>query len=200
MPQDTLAAYAAEADALIPSFEAISSADVLAPVMAWLPSVPSRIIDIGAGTGRDAAWLAARGHAVLAVEPVAGFREAGRRLHAHPRIRWCDDTLPALERVSETGFDLILMVAAWHHIAPEDRRSALHRLRQLASPGGRLLVSIRHGPGHPARTGFASDVVAGSELAIQAGFSLLFSRRVPSVSAANREAGVTWTWLVLRAT
>lgn len=199
MPQDILAAYAEEADALIPSFEAISSADVLAPVMAWLPSTPRRIIDIGAGTGRDAAWLAARGHTVLAVEPVAGFREAGMRLHAHPRIRWCEDTLPSLARITETGFDLILMVAAWHHIAPEDRPPALRRLRQLVSPDGRLLMSIRHGPAPPARTGFASDAVASSELAIQAGFSLLASRRVASVSVANRAAGVTWTWLALRA-
>ncbi|MGX5732322.1 methyltransferase domain-containing protein [Pseudoxanthomonas beigongshangi] len=199
MQHDILAAYAEEADALIPSFEAISSVDVLAPVMAWLPPAPGRIIDIGAGTGRDAAWLAALGHAVLAVEPVAGFREAGMRLHAHPCIRWCEDTLPALERVTETGFDLILMVAAWHHIAPEDRQPSFRRLRQLVPPDGRLLMSIRHGPGHPARTGFESDAVASAELAISSGFSLLFSHRVPSVSAANREAGVTWTWLGLRA-
>lgn len=199
MQQDILAAYAEEADALIPSFEAISSADVLAPVMAWLPSASSRIVDVGAGTGRDAAWLAARGHSVLAVEPVAGFREAGMRLHAHPRIRWCEDTLPTLNRITETGFDLILMVAAWHHLAPEDRQRALRRLRQLVASGGGLLMSIRHGPGHPARTCFESDALATSQLAIQAGFSLSFSRRVPSVSAANRQAGVTWTWLVFRA-
>ena len=34
-----------------------------------LPNAPALVLDIGAGTGRDAAWLASRGLEVIAVDP-----------------------------------------------------------------------------------------------------------------------------------
>jgi protein-L-isoaspartate O-methyltransferase len=48
--------------------------DSLAPekVNAWLeaplPSQPALVLDVGAGSGRDAAWLVSLGHQVIAVE------------------------------------------------------------------------------------------------------------------------------------
>ena len=45
------------------------------------PRLPASVIDIGAGSGRDAAWFASKGYSVLAVEPSATMREEGRRRH-----------------------------------------------------------------------------------------------------------------------
>ena len=50
-------------------------------VLPLFPDRPCRVTDIGAGSGRDAAALAGRGHRVVAVEPTAGLREEGRRRH-----------------------------------------------------------------------------------------------------------------------
>jgi ubiquinone/menaquinone biosynthesis C-methylase UbiE len=61
---DILKGYEAAADDLIPRFEGISSAELLAPVRVHFPRHPSRVLDIGAGTGRDAAWLVLRAHSV----------------------------------------------------------------------------------------------------------------------------------------
>ncbi|HYJ51710.1 MAG TPA: methyltransferase domain-containing protein [Allosphingosinicella sp.] len=88
---DILQGYAANAAELIPRFDALSTRDVLAPVAALLPARPSRVLDIGAGTGRDAAWLADQGHHVVAVEPVEELREAGMALHPSERIAWVKD-------------------------------------------------------------------------------------------------------------
>ncbi len=75
-------------------------------------------MDIGAGTGRDAAALARRNFQVHAVEPTAKLRAHGQRLHMDSNIVWTDDSLPDLEQVHAGGerFDLILMTAVLMHL------------------------------------------------------------------------------------
>ncbi|REN11303.1 class I SAM-dependent methyltransferase, partial [Mycobacterium tuberculosis] len=75
------------------------------------PDVPARVLDIGAGSGRDAAALAALGHRVVAVEPTPELRAEGMRRHAALPIEWIDDHLPGLHRVQALGVrhDLILL-------------------------------------------------------------------------------------------
>lgn len=194
---EVLRGYAADARELIPNFEGISTLDVLAPVAELLPSAPVRILDVGAGTGRDAAWFAGRGHRVTAVEPVRELREIGRGLHPSPNIRWVDDRLPDLERVRAIGekYDAVILVAVWQHLRPRDRTAALRTLAALAAPSGRLFLSIRHGPGSPKRPCFPASperVIAGAEAL---GLALARRRRAPSLQQKNRDAGVTWTWL-----
>jgi predicted RNA methylase len=77
---DVYEGYRRNAEELIKRFEEISSADVLAPVIPFLGNLPARVIDIGAGTGRDAAWLAALGYSVVAVEPGDAKPPAAARL------------------------------------------------------------------------------------------------------------------------
>src|SRR5664280_119254 len=40
----------------------------------WLPPAPARVLDIGGGPGRYAAWLAERGYTVQLLDPSAGAR------------------------------------------------------------------------------------------------------------------------------
>ena len=51
--------YADEAPELLKRYESISFADAQAPVLQLIPPAPGRALDIGAGTGRDAAGLVA---------------------------------------------------------------------------------------------------------------------------------------------
>ena len=196
---DVLQGYAAEAARLVPQFEALSSRQVLGAVLDLLPSEPSRILEVGAGTGRDAAWLAERGHRLVAVEPVDELREAGRGLHPSPAIEWVDDRLPDLSRIAATGerYDLVLSVAVWQHLPQEQHLKAATKLAALVAPNGRLIVSIRHGPGSPDRPCFPAipdDFIRAAECA---GLGLVANRRAESIQLRNREAGVTWTWLCL---
>ena len=55
--------------ALARRYEAVSAPDLHGPVADLIPPGPVRALDVGAGSGRDAAWLAKMGHQVLAVEP-----------------------------------------------------------------------------------------------------------------------------------
>lgn len=195
--QSIFEGYAADADDLVPRFEALQTEVVLAPVLDLLPANPCKTLDVGAGTGRDAGWLIERGYHVLAVEPVSELRQAGQALHQGRNLDWLDDSLPLLTRTRARGetYDLILCVAVWQHLAAEQHELALASLAFLAAPGGRVILSVRHGPGAPNRTCFAADtdrlVAAGREQ----GLTLFARRRAGSVQPRNQRAGVTWDWL-----
>lgn len=114
-----------------------------------------------------------------------------------PAVRWIDDRLPDLASLGEARFDGILLSAVWQHLDAGDRAVAFARLAGLLAGGGRLILSLRHGPGAASRPVFPCEV--DETLAQAAAAGLIVERQVaaPSVQAENAAAGVTWTWLVL---
>ncbi|MCP2341215.1 class I SAM-dependent methyltransferase [Actinomadura rupiterrae] len=186
--------YAAEADTLAHQYESLTSEQVLGDVLHLIPEKPGRVLDIGAGTGRDAAALALRGHSVTAVEPTAELRAHGRRLHPRAGIEWLDDTLPALPAVEGT-FDLVLLVAVWMHLDPDERRPAMRRLAGLLAPEGVLLLTLRHGPPPPGRHMF--DIPADEPVA-QAASSGLHAVHQSTWDDLLGRPGVRWTTLAFR--
>jgi 2-polyprenyl-3-methyl-5-hydroxy-6-metoxy-1,4-benzoquinol methylase len=195
---DVIDGYAAASVEMIPRFEAITSAELYTPVVDLLPASPSRIVDIGAGTGRDAAWLAGMGHDVTAVEPVDALRQAGRALHGSSGIAWLNDRLPDLQDLKSRGrFDCVILCAVWQHLDDDQRRTAMHNLARLMAPGGLVIMSLRHGRGAPNRSVHEVRPKDTIGEALGEGFHLIRERRMESVQAGNRAAGVYWTWLAL---
>lgn len=192
--------YAEDAEWLIPRYESVCVVDKYETVRHWLPARASTVLDIGAGTGLDAAWFAGKGHAVLAVEPTKALREAAARLHRSSRIEWLDDSLPALVETGKTRrrFELILVTAVWGHLAACERRQAMARIAALLEPGARLIMSLRKGPAPPNRRVFEVTAEETMELAQQNGLGVSWHGQAPSVQALNRQAGVTWSWMVFQ--
>lgn len=153
MSQHTIAHYAAQAQAYAQLYDSLDATAVHAE---WLPLLatmtPGAALDVGAGSGRDARWLASRGWHVTAVEPASPLRMLAAQ-QASPMITWLDDSLPALAKVPTpaNGYPLILLSAVWMHIPPAQRASALTRLAQLLAPDGKIIISLRFGPSDPAR-------------------------------------------------
>ena len=196
---DVLAGYAAAATpALIERYEAFDPAALYAPVLDLLPQAPRRVADIGTGTGRDAAWFARQGHAVLAIEPVRPLREAGMVRHGDLGIVFLDDTLPHLVTAREHGpFDLITLNGVWQHLDAVERAIALPALVDMLHFGGLLVLALRHGPGVPGRAVFRLSDDETIEAATRCGLTLLRCRKTESHQAGNRALGVHWTWMVL---
>src|SRR5258708_23087238 len=115
--------YGETADERVKQYESLAFADVHRHLLHLFPMVLSRVIDIGAGTGRDAAALAGMGHAVTAVEPTPELRAHAQRLHGQWAIRWVDDALPDLDRVHALGerYDLIMLTGGWSHLDKAQR-------------------------------------------------------------------------------
>jgi SAM-dependent methyltransferase len=190
--------YSAEADALVKQYESISFSDVHRQVLHLIPTTPSRILDIGSGTGRDAAALAAMGHQVTAVEPTAELRRRAQALHPSPQIEWIDDSLPDLASLlhRERRFEVVMLTAVWMHLDASQRERAMARVTGLVCNGGAMILSLRHGPVPPGRRMFAVTAEETIGLASAEGLDLIL--RVDHQDGLLRRPGVTWTRLAFR--
>ncbi|MDP1906703.1 MAG: class I SAM-dependent methyltransferase [Hyphomicrobium sp.] len=190
--------YGETADVLVKQYESRSFADVHRGILRLLPPAPARALDIGAGTGRDAAALAALGHTVLAVEPTPEMRAHGQRLHPSPAIEWLDDSLPELARVRARGqsFDLVMITAVWMHLDQVERLRAMACVAELIAPGGLMTLSLRHGPVPAGRRMFDVGPAETRALAGHHGLTTIFEKDRPSVFNAD---GVWWDVLAFRA-
>ena len=137
--------YADNADILFETYNRADSEQLHADWLNYLSKQPGLACDIGAGTGRDANWLAKRGWDVVAVEPEAAFREQAK-LQSHPNVDWIDDRLPELSRLRNLNqrFNLILLSGVWMHLPQKQRQRAFSILTELLKPGGLLVISLRH--------------------------------------------------------
>jgi SAM-dependent methyltransferase len=192
--------YAEQADELVARYEAIDFVTRHEALMPLLPPPPATAIDIGAGSGADAAWLAARGYRVIAVEPTEAMRSRAIALHCGAAIEWLDDSLPALRRVvaQRRRFDLVMLTAVWMHLDAEERRLAMANVAALVAPDGLLAITLRHGPVPNGRIMFA--VSAEETIALAEAHGLVPSLHVDAESsqASNRDAGVWWSQLAFR--
>ncbi|MEV7927166.1 class I SAM-dependent methyltransferase [Kitasatospora sp. NPDC088779] len=189
------AGYAEAAEELAVQYESVTFAEVHADLLHSYPPPPAAVLDVGAGTGRDAAALAALGHPVVAVEPTAELRSVAERLHVGSGVRWVADALPELPRLSAGAerFDLVLLTAVWMHLAPAERPLAMAALGRLLAPGGRLALTLRHGPVPPGRRMF--DVPPEETVALAAARGLRLLHRAERGDLHGR-SGVRWTSLV----
>jgi SAM-dependent methyltransferase len=165
--------YNTNADQLFHRYESLQSARVHERWLSLLPTQAGQACDIGAGSGRDARWLAAQGWDVVAVEPSHLRELAAVTVEAQTpltdlsktgSITWLDDSLPELKklRALDQRFDLILMSAVWMHLPASQHQRAMRIVSELLAPGGLLVISLRQGPDDNKRfyPVSAEDVIA----------------------------------------
>lgn len=186
--------YEQHARQLVDQYESLSFEEVHSGLLDLLPA-SGTILDVGAGSGRDAAWFAARGWDVVAVEPSDAMRARAQALHPLPRITWLADSLPDLAQVRRLGltYDLILLSAVWMHVPPASRERALRKLATLLSPNGRIAISLRLGEPDTTRAMFTVSLQELSGMAHQFGLRLV--RQSDSADKLGR-AAVSWTTAV----
>jgi 2-polyprenyl-3-methyl-5-hydroxy-6-metoxy-1,4-benzoquinol methylase len=185
--------YAEEAEVLIRQYEAVSFQDVHRQVLHLMPSVPGRILDVGSGTGRDAAAFAAMGHHVVAVEPTAELRLRAMSLHPSPSIDWLDDCLPDLSHLGEQVFDVVMLTAVWMHLDEPQRRLAMPRIAGLIRQPGVIILSLRHGPVPIGRRMFEVTAAETIHLGRKDGLSPVLT--LDGQDGVLRRPGVSWTRL-----
>jgi SAM-dependent methyltransferase len=189
--------YAENAATLIAQYEALAFPVKHEAVMHLLPTSPVAALDVGAGTGADAHWLAEQGHRVIAVEPTDAFRKFAAAHHPSPRITWVDDGLPHLASLDPSlqRFGLIMVTAVWMHLSTPERAVGMPVLARLLAPGGVLVMALRHGPRPPGRRMFEVSAHETVGLAEHSGLRCVLDVATESLQAENRRAGVTWSRL-----
>jgi len=109
--------------------------------------IPGHALDVGAGEGADAIWLASRGWHVIAVDlsTVALERASAHADRAGPdiarRIDWVHDDVTSWD--PGTGrYDLVSV--QYMHLPPAPRKAMLEQLATAVAPGGSLLIVGHH--------------------------------------------------------
>ena len=133
---DAIDWYDRHAGEVADGYERLDAERLYAWVADLMPPAPARALDIGAGTGRDAAWLAARGYRTTAVEPCRAMRTIAAARHPEAAVDWVDDRLPDLRKLEADGAaaDLVLMNAVWMHLDPADRTRAFPAVARATAP------------------------------------------------------------------
>ena len=99
------------------------------------------IADIGAGTGKFSAMLAARGYDVIAVEPNADMRS---KLPVQPNLRVIDGAAEATG-LPDQSVDAVTCAQAFHWFDAEKFKAECVR---ILKPGGRIFVVYNNPVGH----------------------------------------------------
>lgn len=193
--------YHTKADEFYRQYESISAEEVHQQWLALLDNnKPGKALDVGAGSGRDARFLASRGFAVIAVEPADALREQAQILSQQLPIQWLSDLLPGLPKAQalQQQFDLVLLSAVLMHLSPGERSQALPVLNSLLAPGGLLVLTLRHGSFNDGRLSY--PVSSAEILALIQGHQLALTPVLVSDLATDAlgRSDVAWQTVVLK--
>lgn len=102
---------------------------------------PGPTADVGCGSGRDAAWLAANGFPVIGYDPSAGLLAQARATHAG--VTFEQAALPELHGIVDGTFDNVLCETVIMHLGRGDIAPAVRRMLAILKPDGILALSWR---------------------------------------------------------
>lgn len=178
-------------------FEGFRFWDVHRSFLRFLPKPGDRCLDVGAGSGRDAAAMADRGLRVIAVEPNDALLRLARSQHVNHDVTWIQDALPSLSKIVQRNekYDFILMSAVWMHLQPFERTPALATLSSLLSKQGYLGITLRVGNAEPERSIYEVSIQDLLSRALGFGLIPVYVGRV-SKDSLNRSK-IRWVKVVL---
>ena len=159
-----------------------------------------RVLEIGCGSGRDSAFLLAKGFDMTAIDASAGMLAEAQ--HQHPNLagRLFHESFPlqANSPILKKQFDGVVTIATLMHISEQDLFECASQIRDMLVPGGMLVLSASSG-----REGLTSDRDANGRLFLERPaeqIQLLFERhgfRLVSKCQNKDSLGRTVGWFTL---
>jgi SAM-dependent methyltransferase len=142
MDSQTLAYYSNKAEKIALRYESANSDLGIRYYLKYAFPDPCSVLDIGCGSGRDAAWLLDMGYEVFGVEPCDELR--GCLFEHHPILhgRVASNSLPNLGQPFDRKFDGILCSAVLMHLPSAELFEAICSIKEVLNPNGRVLLSI----------------------------------------------------------
>jgi SAM-dependent methyltransferase len=102
---------------------------------------PGLTADIGCGSGREVAWLAANGYPAVGFDPSPGLLAQARA--RHPGLAFHAAALPELSGISDSAYDNVLCETVIMHLGREQIAASVGRLLAILKPAGTLYLTWR---------------------------------------------------------
>jgi SAM-dependent methyltransferase len=148
---------------------------------------PGLTADIGCGSGREVAWLAANGFAAIGYDASEGLLFEARA--RYPQHCFEVAALPELVAIADDSFDNVLCETVIMHLTRDAIAPSLQRMMAILKPGGVLYVSWRVTEGTDQRDASGRLYAAfdsGLVSAQLADASILVDEEAVSMSSAKR--------------
>lgn len=101
----------------------------------------SSVLDVGAGGGRDVAWMLGQGFRARGVDASTGLIAVAKQ--RYPKINLTEDRLPSLALTPNDSEDNIFCSAVLMHLPDAEVLEALTNIMRVVKPGGRIICSVR---------------------------------------------------------
>lgn len=146
MAPQTTSYYDANAAAVAERYEHAEMAGLHQLLLPRLPS-GSRVLEVGCGSGREAAFLLANGYDVTALDASTPMIETALRHHPELQGRLRQASLPLDEDngLLTNPCDGVVCIAVLMHIPERDLFGAAFQLKRLLKKGGKLVLSTSFG-------------------------------------------------------
>lgn len=141
MQDPTLGFYDANAANMTSSYEAVDFTGSLAPLVRSLPD-HSRVLEIGCGSGRDAAYLEAMGHFVVGTDGSVEMIRQAESIHPTLAGRLRHHELPDRLPFDTPSFAAVMSWAVLMHLQLNDLPSVFKDLARVLLPHGLLAYSV----------------------------------------------------------
>ena len=196
MNKQNLQFYSDNVESLLEQYDTVAFESVHQD---WLEHLPKagRVLDVGAGSGRDARYMAHGGLEVVAVEPCQKLSVKASKSDSGANIRWLADSLPLLQKTYDMNspFDLILLSAVWMHLTYDERTVSMGRLAGLLSDNGILVITLRYGDFSDGRIAYPVDADEVVKLSKASGLSVAMKTDLNTDQLGRHD--VAWQTIVL---
>ena len=141
MDRATLAAYDNDAAAFAKDWHEQPAPTDLHDVVTRFFIKGGKTADIGCGSGREVAWLAANGYPADGFDASEGLLAQARS--RYPQLNFTRAELPELEGIAADAFDNVLCETVIMHLDRTQIALSVRRMLDITRPGGIVYLSWR---------------------------------------------------------
>ncbi len=139
---DTLAYYDNNSEGVSEQYEKVDSQVFLGGLPLWVRS-RGKILDLGCGSGRDAAFLRSKEYDVYGIDGSQAMLDEA--LHLHPELagRLVKGVFPGVLPYPDESFDAVVSIAFLMHLRKEGVETMCREILRVLSPHGVFWLSVR---------------------------------------------------------
>ncbi len=123
-------------------YENVPGSRFLAQIIDEIPK-EGKVLDLGCGSGRDAAYLYSLGFDVYGLDGSEAMLEEAKKLHEELTDRLFFQVLPGHIPFEDESLDAVVSIACLMHFDPDKIRRICLEMFRVLKQGGKALASIR---------------------------------------------------------